>query len=501
MALLLAESGCGTEICQTVADLCHRIPAGAGALLLTEEALQSPQISELFALLKAQPPWSELPLIIITSGRQSRLSGLLNQASAAAGSMTLLERPLGAATLLRSVEVALRSRRRQYEIRDLLHSKARLAAIVESSDDAIFSIDIQGTITTWNRGAERLFGYTAEEAIGQPITILIPEERLVEETAIMRCISRGECVMSYETVRRCKNGELLDISLTVSPIRDADGVIRGASKISRDITARKRTERELADAQAKLRERAADLERAVQERTADLRATNEQLDAFVYSIAHDLRAPLRSITGLSHLLMEDQAKGLSEEGLNLLNRIQTASVFMDRLLLDLLVYGRTSRGEIELTPVDLRAAWEAAQYQCASAIQQEQAVVETIEPLPTVIAHQATLTQCLANLLSNALKFVEPGAHPRVRLRAEDRQEMVRVWVEDNGIGIPPDQYERVFRVFERLHGSRYTGTGIGLSIVRKGIERMGGHSGVESEPGKGSRFWIELPKAPSPAA
>jgi signal transduction histidine kinase len=129
-------------------------------------------------------------------------------------------------------------------------------------------------------------------------------------------------------------------------------------------------------------------------------------------------------------------------------------------------------------------------------IENSKAAIQTVNPLPWVRADEVTLGQILANLLSNALKFVPPGTQPRIRFRAESHEARVRLWVEDNGIGIPVDQQGRVFRVFERLHGARYAGTGIGLSIVRKGIERMGGKVGVESEPGKGSRFWIELPRA-----
>ena len=245
-----------------------------------------------------------------------------------------------------------------------------------------------------------------------------------------------------------------------------------------------------------LKQRGKELELAVAARTGELRATNEQLEAFVYSIAHDLRAPLRSVTGYSQLLLEDHATSFDETAQQMLKRIQGSSEFMDKLLLDLLAYGRTARAEIELGPVPVQRAWEAALFQCAAQSEQTDAQIETSEPLPIVRAHEATLGQVLANLLSNALKFVEPEAQPRVRFWAEDRGDCVRLWMADNGIGIPAEQHERVFRVFERLQGSHYAGTGIGLSIVRKGIERMGGQAGLESEPGQGSRFWIELPKA-----
>lgn len=496
MASLLEENGFHAAVCDGAMEICFLISEGAGALLMTEEALESPQITNLFERLKNQPPWLEIPLIVLTSGGESRLAKLLNLASNAAGSMTLLERPIGSATLLRSIEVALRSRKRQYEMRDLLWVKARLAAIVESSGDAIISKNLDGVIMTWNDAARRLFGYTAEEAVGKSITMLIPADRLEEEAAILGRIRRGETIEHYETIRRRKDGALLDISLTVSPIIGADGKVAGASKIARDISERRRTERALAAAQEELARRAADLETTVAERTADLRAINEQLDSFVYSIAHDLRSPLRSITSFSQLLREDHAAQLEETGLHHLQRIQAASEFMDKLLLDLLAYGRTARAELELKPVSLAKAWEMAVFQSASQIESTHPKIEAGKLGLFVVAHEATLTQCLANLLNNAIKFVAPGVRPRVRCWAQQRGNLVRVWIEDNGIGIPPSQHERVFRVFERLNGERYGGTGIGLSIVRKGIERMGGRMGLKSEAGKGSKFWIELPCA-----
>jgi PAS domain S-box-containing protein len=493
---LLEEHGHHTEVCEGPNEACRLMVSGAALLLLAEEALELPQASELLEQLRNQPPWSELPLIVLTSSGKSRFAAMLERFAAAAGSVTLLERPIGTLTLLRSVDVALRARRRQYQVRDLLEDKARLAAIVESSNDAIISKDLSGVITTWNLAASKLFGYQASEVIGQPVIILNPEDRLDEEPEILNRIRRGESVEHFETVRRRKDGSLVDVSLTVSPIFGVRQEIIGASKIARDITTRKQIEKALEEAQEALRRHASSLEQIVADRTRDLRATNEQLEAFVYTIAHDLRAPLRSMIGYSQLLVDDYAAGLEPPARTLLKRIQGSSEFMDKLLLDLLAYGRAARAEIELVPVDVAKAWETAMFQCAAQIEQTQAQVEAMEPLPKVRAHEATLGQCLANLLSNALKFVSPGVQPRIRFWGEAAGPLVRLWVADNGIGIPAEQQERAFRVFERLNGARYSGTGVGLSIVRKGAERMGGRVGVESEPGSGSRFWIELHKA-----
>ncbi len=230
-----------------------------------------------------------------------------------------------------------------------------------------------------------------------------------------------------------------------------------------------------------------------QQVTARLREMNIQLEEMVYSIAHDLRGPLRAMEACSQLMLDECSTLLDENGKEYAQRINKSAVFMDKLLLDLLEYGRTSRAEIDLTAVQGQVAWEHAVFQCQHQIREKNALIEAAESLPTIRAHEGTLGQVLANLLNNALRFVSTDVRPHVRIRAENRGEMVRLWVEDNGIGIAPEHHERIFRVFERLNGGNYGGTGVGLAIVRKGVERMGGRVGVESQPGEGSRFWIEL--------
>lgn len=238
------------------------------------------------------------------------------------------------------------------------------------------------------------------------------------------------------------------------------------------------------------------LERTVAERTAELRHANEHLEAFVYSIAHDLRAPLRAMQGYSHLLMSDSESHLSEQEKTFVGKINQSAQFMDKLVLDLLAFGRTASTQISFEPVDLQKVWDAAVYQCAAEIERSNAIVEVDHPLCRVRAHEPTLTQVITNLLSNAIKFVEPGKRPNVRFGCSAAGRVACIWLQDNGVGIEPQYHDRIFRVFERLHGTKFGGTGIGLAIVRKGIERMNGNVGLESEPGKGTRFWIELPKA-----
>jgi len=371
-----------------------------------------------------------------------------------------------------------------------------LAAIVESSADGIIATDLSGIIISWNQGAERLFGYADEEVIGQADALLSAPERQSEGPRLLERIRRGERIHDYGTVARRKDGTRVQVSITISPVKDAQGRIVGISKIARDISERKRAEKALREVTEQLARSNTELEGRVQERTAELTETNSQLEAFVSSIAHDLRAPLRAIQSFASILTEEYGPNLDDKGKDYAQRIVASAERLDGLVLDLLAYARVARTEMSLSAVNVQDAWAMAVAQYEQLIAEKGAYIEAVLPLPNVRAHKATLAQVLANLLSNALKFVAPGVVPHVRLRAEERLEMVRLWVEDNGMGISPEYHERVFRLFERLHGKEYSGTGIGLSIVRKGVERMGGRVGLESAAGPGTRFWIELPRA-----
>jgi signal transduction histidine kinase len=251
----------------------------------------------------------------------------------------------------------------------------------------------------------------------------------------------------------------------------------------------------LRSAEREVRALAGDLERRVEERTAQLEDANRALEAFSYSVSHDLRAPLRGMQGFSQALLEDYGDRLDETGQDYARRILAAAGRMEVLIEDLLTYGRLSRVEIDPQQVALSPALREAQAQIEEAIARRGARIRVDEPLPAVRAHRPTLVQVLANLLSNAVKFVPEDRVPEVRVWAENGGGRIFLYVEDNGIGVAPEHQSRIFDVFERLHGREtYPGTGIGLAIVRRGVERMGGHAGVASEPGRGSRFWIDLP-------
>ncbi|EEF61789.1 chemotaxis protein CheB [Pedosphaera parvula] len=227
----------------------------------------------------------------------------------------------------------------------------------------------------------------------------------------------------------------------------------------------------------------------------DQKKTESQLESFVYSIAHDLRSPLRAMQGFANMLVTEHGPAMNEEGREFAARIEASARFMDHLLSDLLAFAKIGSQTIDLGPVDLRQLVEEVVARHQMEIQDKHSKIEIVGPLPKVRAHASTLGQVITNLLSNALKFVAPGVSPQVRLWAEVRGATVILSVEDNGIGITQENANKLFQIFRRLHTtSSYPGTGIGLAIVQKGVERMGGSVGVQSTPGKGSRFWIELP-------
>ena len=353
-------------------------------------------------------------------------------------------------------------------------ARAHLAAIIESSDDAIISKTLEGVVRSWNAGAERLFGYTPTEAIGQPITFLIPPERLHEEAEILARIALGERVESFETVRVTKDGRRLDISLTVSPIRDVDGgQIIGASKIARDITARKRMEEAL-------------------------RQSDRHKDQFIALLAHELRNPLAPLRTALHVIR--LAEGDPQRVRRAQDVMERQLNHMVRLVDDLLDISRISQNKIELRreSVLLADVINHAVETARPAI--EAAGHELTISMPTTPIHlDADLTrlaQVFSNLLTNSAKYSDRGGS--ILIAAEPRDRVVTVSVRDTGIGIPPDALARIFDMFaqvDRVHERAKDGLGIGLALVKGLVEMHGGTVTAASEgPGTGSTFTVTLP-------
>jgi PAS domain S-box-containing protein len=356
-----------------------------------------------------------------------------------------------------------------------------LSAIVDCSDDAIVSKDLNGTITSWNKSAERLFGYSADEAVGKSVTMLIPKDRLDEEPEIITRLKSGERVDHFDTVRVRKDGSQFDISLTISPVRDSQGRVVGASKIARDITERKKAE-------------------------AALHEADRRKDEFLATLAHELRGPLAPMRNAVSILLTkgppvpelDSARGVIDRQLQI----------MTRLLEDLLDVTRISRNKLELRskPVLLSTVIDSALETSRPVIEaSKHSFAVELPPEPIHLdADPVRLAQVFSNLLTNAAKYTEEGG--RISLSATRQGSDVLVTVKDSGIGISPEMLPRIFEIFsqspralERAQG----GLGIGLSLVKGLVELHGGSVSATSEgAGRGSEFVVRLPiSATTPTA
>ena len=353
-----------------------------------------------------------------------------------------------------------------------------LAAIVNSCDDAIVGKTIDGMITSWNPAAERMYGYRAEEILGQPMTILCPPDRVGEIKEILGEIARGARVVHHETIRRRKDGRTVPVSVTISAIRDDQGKLVGASSIARDIS----EEQQVREATA-LRHRAEDLERA-----------NQKLEAFTYSVAHDLRAPLRALSGFSAALVEDCGDDLGEDGRGYAERIQAASGQMAALIDDLLLLSRVAAAEMHLQTVDLGAmvAGIAEELQRGSPDRHVRFTVQ--QPVPAR-ADRSLISTVLQNLVENAWKFTSGRHGAAIEFAAAPSGDAdVDCYVRDNGTGFDPAYSGKLFQPFQRLHSVReFPGNGIGLASVRQIVERHGGRVWAEGAVGQGATFHFTL--------
>jgi len=473
----LVRANIVSAVCRDAVDLGSELARGVGVLVIAEEALSLDMTRSLIHLLSGQPSWSDLPILLLT--RHGANSAIVNAAVEDLGNVTLLERPIRTAAFLTAVHAALRARERQYELRDRVEDQAILAAIVTSSDDAIISKSLDGIIQTWNAGAERMFGYTETEAVGKSITLIVPADRLAEERMILDRLVRGERLEHFETVRVRKDGHLVDLSLTISPMHDATGRVIGASKVARDITHQKATEQAL--------------------READRRK-----DEFLATLAHELRNPLAPIRNSIHILKLLERLPPEVEHLSAIMERQVNH--MVRLVDDLMEVSRITRGKIDLRREAVNLATVLT-----SAIETSQPLIDSanhrlhtaISSVPmTVDGDAVRLAQIFSNLLNNAAKYTRPGG--QIWLSARVDGETAVVAIRDSGVGIAREMLPRIFDLFTQDRSAMdlsQGGLGIGLTLVQSLVRMHGGTVSVNSPGrGQGSEFVVKLPLIPSPA-
>jgi len=373
--------------------------------------------------------------------------------------------------------VVLRDVTERRRVQDALRQvNQTLATVIENSPLAIITLDLNGNVGSWNLAAQRLFQFTPQETIGKPLPV-IPPERIEHFRENNRLVNSGQRLEAIDVVGQRKDRSRFDVSAWAAPLYDPRGKIVGNVRLYADISERKRWENEI----KQLNEL---LERRVAQRTAMLEEANEELQAFSYTVSHDLQVPLRSLQSIATDLLSAHSQTLDETGQSDALRIVGAAARMQRQIEDLLEYSRLARQDLHLEAVSLILIVHEliGRLERDPACHNAQFVVQ--EPLGWVKAHALTLQYVILNLLVNGCTHVEEGVRPAIHISAENKGPVIRLWIADNAVGIDGANAEKLFQ-----------SPGLGLSLVRRGIERMGGAVGVESAA-TGSRFWIELPRA-----
>jgi PAS domain S-box-containing protein len=353
----------------------------------------------------------------------------------------------------------------------LRRSEQTFQLLVESIQDyAIFMLDLDGRVASWNGGAERIKGYRADEIIGQHFSAFYPPEDVAQGKPQWELeVAEREGRHEDEGWRVRKDGTRFWANAVISAMRDPHGTLLGFAKVTRDLTGRRRTEQALAQ-------------------------TNQELERFSYSVSHDLRAPLRAINGYAHALVEDHAAQLDAEGKRLLTVIRDSARVGGQLIDALLNFSRVGRQGVARVPIDLTALAEsvvAELRQVAGGV----AVEVVLTPMPPVTADAALLRQVLANLIGNAFKFTGRRPHPRVEIGARNEGDDVVYYVKDNGVGFDMRYADKLFGVFQRLHrGDEFEGTGVGLALAQRIIQRHGGRMWAEGKVDKGATFFFTVP-------
>jgi len=354
---------------------------------------------------------------------------------------------------------------------------------------AIYTLDPEGRVTFWNSGGERLMGYNPEEIIGRPLSCLYTREngeRRQAEQCLREAAEQGH--FEEENWRVRKDGTRFWANTLTTALRDESGKLCGFSRISRDMTARRQAEENV----RKLNEQ---LEERVRQRTAELQQANQELEAFSYSVSHDLRTPLRHIDGYTEALQKDVMEKLDEQSRHHLQTISQAAKRMNKLIEGLLAFSRMSRTEMRRTKVALADLVRAARQDLARETEGRK-IEWLLGPLPAVSGDPFLLRQVMVNLLGNAIKYTRTKARARIEIGSEETEVETRFLVRDNGVGFDMKHAGKLFGVFQRLHpNDEFEGTGIGLANVRRIIQRHGGRVWAEGKVGGGATFYFSLPK------
>jgi PAS domain S-box-containing protein len=470
------------------------------AVVLLDVHMPSLDGFETASLIRQRGRSRSTPIIFITAYGQSDEQV---SRSYSLGAVDYIQTPIVPDILRSKVNVFVQLYKKSEELRlmteaehqrQLNAAKEKLEAETKRNLFFVLSIDLlavagfDGYLKQINPAWEKVLGFKEEELKGAAFTTFAHPQDRAATIQQLETLKQGTAITYFEHRFACRDGQYKWLGWTASPFA-ADQLIY--------IFARDITERRLAE------EKIHRLNRRLKARVAEVSAVNRELEAFTYSISHDLRAPLRSMQGFAQVVLADYGSLLPEPGRDCMGRIVESAAYMDQLLHDLLEYSRLNQAEFECSSVCLDSVLKEVLESLHSAIQEKEAQVDIQEPLLGVKAHLPTLKQVLTNLFANALKFVAPETRPHVRFWTEPIESdshsgpngHVRLWIEDNGIGIEADQHEKIFGLFQRVYSTEtYPGTGIGLAIVRKGAHRMGGQVGVESRAGDGSRFWLELP-------
>ncbi len=347
------------------------------------------------------------------------------------------------------------------------------AVFAGTTEDAVVGLSPEGKITFWNAGAQRLYGYAADEAIGRPLTALVPPERFAEERRTLERVLKGERVPDSDTERRRKDGTTVEVSRVLSPVTGPDGSVSGAADIARDISVRRKAEKELV------------------RQVGDLTRSNADLEDYAKRVAHDLQAPLRMVSAYTRMIAR---KPQDPEAGELLASAEEGMQRMEGLIKHLLDYARVETGPAPVETVDTKAALDHALANLKLAIHESGAKV-TVDAMPPVQGDATQLTEVFQNLIGNALKY-RGDTKPKIHVGAERRAGEWRFSVRDNGAGIPAEQLRRLFRPLERMaRNGIEPGTGLGLAIARKIVERHGGRIWAESDVGRGATFFFTLPE------